>query len=189
MVRLVQILRTGRRLKALRLLGDDRAAAAAEFALVAPLLITMVMSVVDLGIYIFDSMQVSNAGQALAETIFAKCARTSPPVTTNCTALTTDAENTAVQSTSLGTQVTISGSLTEGWYCATGTGSPVTLHKEADTSQTTAGVCTEVAGETTKQGDYVSATVTYSYSPIFGGLSAASLLTGPITKTVWVRVN
>ncbi len=48
-------------------LGHDRAAAMVEFAIIAPLLITMLCGLGDIALSIFAAMQSTNAGQALAD--------------------------------------------------------------------------------------------------------------------------
>ena len=50
----------------------------------------------------------------------------------------------------------------------------------------------QVALDATKlaaPGDYVQVTASYPYEPIFSQASVASLLTTPITKTAWMRLN
>ncbi len=46
-----------------------------------------------------------------------------------------------------------------------------------------------VTGNTSNAGDYLPITATYTYSPLFPGGTAASLLSSTITKTVWIRVE
>jgi len=41
---------------------------------------------------------------------------------------------------------------------------------------------------TLQPADYVKVAVTFSYSPIFAGLSVAGLFSTPITKTAMVRM-
>ena len=52
--------------------------------------------------------------------------------------------------------------------------------------------CTGVshaANTTAAPGDYVEISVTYTFTPMFGNMSMASLLTTPITKSTWTRLN
>jgi hypothetical protein len=49
-----------------------------------------------------------------------------------------------------------------------------------------------VAGSTAAPGDYITITVTYTYHPVFKGLSVLSVLGGStpvITRTAWSRLN
>jgi len=182
-----------------RFLGDSKGAAAAEFVLWLGLLIIPMASAVDVGIYAFQKMQVEMASQAAVQAAWKACDTAGKlPATktaTNCGADLTTTITTAAQSTSLGTGVTIaSGSPVEGYYCtaadntlqlvgATGViGSPPTKPSPFTCA-------TVVAGSTIAPGDYLQVTVSYSYAPVFSGVSIAELLTTPITKTAWTRLG
>ena len=60
---------------------------------------------------------------------------------------------------------------------------------EASTTRNPLIPLTRSCGSTTAPGDYVQVTVSYPYEPIFSQASLASLLTTPITKTAWMRLN
>ncbi len=187
-----------------RLIRNERGAAAAEFTLVAVVLVYMFANIIDIGMYAYDKMELQNAGQALMEKIFVECPPNSTytPITTKCNSsgggpLTSDIENTAVQNTSLGTNVTISSitaagatttciqgnslKLCEGWFCVLTGGSLDTGTAISSTQPT--------CGNGNKAGDYVAATVSYTYTPVFSHFTVASLLATPITYKAWMRVN
>ena len=99
---------------------EQRGAAAVEFALIVTLLTIPVLNVVDLALYAWDRMQVDNAAQMGVQAAWATCSLSSNlPATPNsyakCSAMPA-AVTTAVQSTTLGANVTVS-STTEGYYC------------------------------------------------------------------------
>jgi Flp pilus assembly protein TadG len=187
-----------------RLVRSERGAAAAEFALVAVVLVYMFANLIDIGLYVYEKVELQNAGQALMEKIFNACPPngSDTPITTACasaspTVISSTIENSAVQSTTLGTHVTlhtisatncpITGyntntlNLCEGWFCVL-TGGALNTGTAITSAQPT---CTNG----NKAGDYVAATVTYTYAPVFPHLTVASLLHTPITYKAWMRVN
>src|SRR3954463_7304609 len=99
---------------------EQRGAAGVEFALVLTLLTIPILNVVDLSLYAWDRMQVDNAAQMAVQAAWATCNQaTNLPATPNSNAKCTNMPGvvtTAVQSTTLGTNVTVS-STTEAYYC------------------------------------------------------------------------
>ena len=85
---------------------DQRGVAAVEFALVAGTLSFAMLNCTDVARFYVQRMQLENAARMGAQAAWNSCDTTKLPATTNCTALTT-AVTTAVQSTSLGTAVTL----------------------------------------------------------------------------------
>ena len=184
-------------------------------ALVTALLAYPVLNVADIGMYAYQSMQVANAAQAGARAAWSACNVASYwPATANCGAsgatLTTAVSGTAgIQSTTLGSNVTlVSGYPKEGYYCATTTntlaltGSPSSNPAvSAGSTPTKATNCSTVwdpatnasataANTAATPGDYVSVSVTFTYTPLFTGVvTVASLLTSPITSTAWQRMT
>lgn len=155
-----------------RLLSSGDANAAIEFALIGPVLAVMMLNAVDFSFLIWARMQVDNAAEMGAQAAYATCSPGTMPATTNCSTLTS-AVTTAVQSTSLGTAVTVaSGSPSETYYCTISgdslqsVGSPPSS-MPADCS----GAGSSYAGNV--PGDYVTVIVNYTYNPLFGGLSLA----------------
>jgi Flp pilus assembly protein TadG len=96
---------------------DRRGVAAIEFAVFAGLISVGMLNVTDIAVYVFQRMQVEYATQAGAQAAWHTCDINHLPATNNCSGLSTAVQN-AVQSTSLGTRVTLqSGSPSEGYYC------------------------------------------------------------------------
>ena len=135
--------------------------------------------------------QVDLAAEAGAQSIRALCSAQQTPVTKNCAGLLAKI-TAAVQSTSLATNVTVqSGYPLEGYYCvsssgglqlvgSTGTiGAPPQPPSQFD--------CSTYGRANSSPADYVQVGVSYAYTPLFTGVSVASLLPSPITRTAWYR--
>lgn len=159
----------------------QRGAAAAEFALVLGLLTIPILNAVDVAFYFWSSMQVDNAAQMAAQTAWTTCnSGTLLPALTKCTGLTA-AVTTAAQSTSLGGGVSV-GTLTEAYYCPNSAGTDLV-------AAGTASDCSAINGNKENPGDYLLIPVSYTYTPIFSGVSVVSLLTSPITNTARMRLE
>ena len=171
-------------------LADRRGAAAAELALWATALMVPVLSIADLAFYTYQKMQVEMASQAGAGASWRVCnTSTLMPATANCTGLSA-AVTTAVQSTSLATAVT--ATIAEGWYCVNGS-SALVLIGSAGTIGTpltaTRPDCSSVGAPTVLAGEYMRVTTSYTFTAPYTGVSMASLLPSPITKTSWMRLR
>ena len=177
--------------KLARFVRDSRGAAAAEFALVATILVYMMLNVVDLGMYVFARMQVENAAQAAAEKAYSACEGTGTltDVTSKCSGIAT-VITSAAQNTSLGTSVTasISTSPAEAYYCSNGSGGLTKVTLTPITTTTPPNCVLTVLLNVSPAGDYLPITATYTYTPLFPGATASSLLSRTISKTVWIRV-
>ena len=160
----------------------ERGAAAAEFALVLTLLTVPLVNAFDIGVYVYDRMEMDNAAQVAVQAAWAKCAPGGYiPATVGgyCVDLSTAMTN-AIKSTPLGTGVTIT-STTED-YCCPGSGA---LSCQGSVSNTTPTNCSNGQAP----GDYIFITASYTYSPIYSGISIASVLTTPIVRTAWMRLG
>jgi hypothetical protein len=108
------------------------------------------------------------------------------PATLSCPNLT-NIITQAAQSTALGNQVTIAvGSPQEGFYCLDSVGAlqliaNATLNPPAD--------CSSTGLPGTQPGDYIQVTTSFSYEPLFPGVTVAGVFTTPITKTSMMRLN
>jgi Flp pilus assembly pilin Flp len=163
---------------------DRRGVAAIEFSLFVGFLSVAVLNTADVSIYIYKRMQVENATEMGAQAAWKACGLDQLPATTNCSGFLTAVQN-GIHSTSLGTQVSLqSGYPTEGWYCVDGSG---VLQYISDYSTKPAD-CSAV-GTTYKPADYVIIQTTYTYTPLFGGISVAGAFTTPIIKTTMMRLN
>lgn len=180
---------------------DRRGAAAVEFALFLGVFTVAMPSVVDLGIFVYDTIQVQNSAQMGAQALWATCPQL-PATDTNACSGGQAAMTAAGHQSSLGTAVTVSLA-SEAYYCAasngqlanaTGNATKIgnfTTALDASTEVPTAPInCSAVAGAlTSKPGDYVAVTATYTYSPVFPAVSVASLLGTTITSTAWMRLQ
>lgn len=166
--------------------SEQGGAAAVEFALVLSLLVIPILNVVDFAMYAWNRMQVDNAAQVGAQAAWETCIPpTKLPASTNCSGMAT-AVATAVQSTSLGTAVTVT-STTEGYYCVnTSTNVLVAVGTYPGTKPSD---CSSVGSASDSPGEYVKVTVSYTYTPLFPAVSIASVLTPSVTRTAWMRLG
>lgn len=169
--------------------GDERGASALEFAMFASILSFGLLNTADISIYIYKRMQVENATEMAAQAAWKACDPSQGylPATTSCPGLTA-AITAAVQSTALGNHVAIAaGSPTEGYYCLNSSGAlqfvaAVTSNPPAD--------CSSTGNVGQQPADYIQVTTTYSYEPMFPGITVASrLFATPIVKTSMMRLN
>ena len=168
-------------------LRETRGAAAVEMALTVTLLTIPLLNITDLALYAYQRMQVENAAQMGAQQAWTNCS-TASAFTSGCpdpNALVT----AAIRSTSLGNGVTMaSGYPTAAYYCTTTAGalSQVAAYSAAQAK------CSTYTGSwsdpTALAAGYVQISVTYSFTSAFSGVSVASLLPSPITKTTYTRV-
>ena len=175
-----RLMRVARRLRA-----DERGVAAIEFGLVATFLTFSVLNVADISIYVYQRMEVENATEMGAAAALKNCTTAQLPATTNCAALN-NAVTTAVQSTSLGTQITLqSGSPAEGYYCLNSSNALQYMSgvnsKPAD--------CTAAGSPSLQPTDYIQVSTTFAYKPLFPGITVSGTFTTPITKTALMRLG
>src|SRR4051794_4469814 len=164
---------------------DQRGVAAVEFGLFAIFLSLALVNVADVSIYIYQRMQAENATQVAVQAAWKACDPSQLPATTNCAGLTTAIQN-AIQSTSLGSRVTlVAGSPAEGYYCVNSSNA---LQYVSDVSSKPAD-CTAAGTPALKPGDYIQVQTTFTYTPLFPGLSVASTFTTPINRTAMMRLG
>ena len=161
----------------------ERGAAAAEFALILVFLAVPVLNATDIGIYVYDRMQLDNAAQSAAQTAWAQCAATGlvPATVSNYCPGLSGAMTAAAHTSSLGSDVSVT-STAEDYCCPGATGALVC---QGSVTTTTPANCT--SGEA--PGDYIFVTVSYTYASLYPSVSVASLLTTPITRTAWMRLS
>jgi Flp pilus assembly protein TadG len=173
-----------RRLRRLR--HETRASAAIEFAAVAGLLSVGLLNAVDMGYYMYRRMEVENAAQVGAQAAWKTCTQSLLPATQNCSGLNA-AVTAAIQSTSLGAAVHMaSGYPAEGYYCVN---SSYALQSVGSLSSRPSD-CAAAGNANASPGDYLQIRVSYSYTPLFPGISVMSA-TGisSITMTSWMRLG
>ncbi len=165
-----------------RFRDDQRGVAAVEVALVSTLLITALFNVVEVGRYAYVASQVSAASQAGAQATLVTCTTAQTPITTNCSAVAS-AITTALQGTTLGTGITQQGALSERWYCVNSAGALQDMAAAASKPSN----CS-AAGGSGLPGLYVTVQATYTYQPIFPGLTIVAALPATVTKSAWMRM-
>lgn len=167
---------------------DRRGAAAVEFAAGGLFLTFGLLNAIDMGSYEYKRMEVENAAQAAAQAAWLTCndSSTMLPATQNCAGLD-NAVDAAVQSTSLGTSVSVaSGYPAEGYYCVNSAG---TLQSVGSLSNKPTD-CSSVGSAGVNPGDYLQIGVTYNYAPMFPGVSVMSAWgVTTISMTSWMRLG
>lgn len=164
---------------------NERGVAAAEFALFAGILSLALINAVDLSIYTYKRMELENAAQMGVQAVWKACDTNRLPAITSCPALTAAIAN-AVQSTSLGSRVSLSsGSPSEGYYCLNNTNA---LQYVSDVSKKPSN-CSATGMPSLQPADYIKITTTFAYAPLFPGISVASAFATPINKTSMMRLD
>ena len=167
---------------------DRRGVAAIEFGIFAPLLFLALANVVDVTIYLYQRMQVQNATEVAAQAAWKTCDLTALPLTTDCSTLA--ASVTAVQnalgSTSLGTAVSlVSGSPSVGYYCVNSSNA---LQYVSNISSNPAD-CTAAGTPSLRPGYYIQVQTTFTYTPIFPGMSISGTFPTPINSASLMRLG
>lgn len=166
---------------------DTRGVAAIELGLTGMVLILAVLNVVDVGVYAYKKMQVADAAQVGAQAAWKTCYLSSMlPATQNCPGLNA-AITSAIQSTSLGTAVTLASDYPqEGYYCVNGSG----MLQAVGSLSSPPASCSAAGNSNVGPGDYVQVGVTYGYSSVFPNLTVmAALNISSITVTSWMRLD
>ena len=167
---------------------DTRGTAAIEFAGSAILLVAGLLNAVDLGYYEYRRMEVEYAAEVGAQIAWSTCSDQSTmlPATQNCPGLNT-AITSAIQSTSLGTAVSLaSGYPAEGYYCVNSSGALQSVGSLANKPAN----CSAAGNANVSPGDYIRVGVTFSYAPLFPGVTVMSVwgITS-INMTSWMRLG
>src|SRR6516162_8330376 len=167
---------------------DERGVAAVEFSIAAMIMIVGILNAADVGLYEYRRMQVENSAQVGAQAAWKTCYDTSSmlPATVNCPGLN-NASAAAIQSTSLGTAVSLaSGYPQEGYYCVNSSGA---LQSVGDLSNKPAN-CSDAGNSSATPGDYIQVGVSYPYAPLFSKLTVMGAWgISSITMTSWMRLG
>ena len=159
--------------------------ASIEFALIAGFLCYALLNVADVSVFLFDRVQVNNATQMGAQAAWATCDLNHLPASTKCPGMNS-AITCAVQSTGLGISITLqSGSPSEGYYCVNTSGALTWVSNVSSPPNN----CSSVGSASTVPADYVVVQTTYTFAPIFPGLSVGGLLPTTLTSTSYVRLG
>jgi Flp pilus assembly pilin Flp len=167
---------------------DARGAAAAEFALILTLLAIPLLSAIDFGIYIYQGMEFSEAMQVAAQAAWTTCSKGTLPATVNCGGILTVNVGLAAHSTSLGTGVSV-GTITEGYYCVKSSDGSLYLVASPPTARPSDCSGVPAGSATTTPGDYLLIPATFTYSPLFPGISIVSVLGTSMSKTAYIRLG
>jgi Flp pilus assembly protein TadG len=179
--------------------ADKRGVAGIEFGVTGLMLVIGLLNVVDVGLYAYKRMEVENAAEVGAQAAWKTC--TDPqknsmlPATQNCTVANgakTDlnsAITTAIQSTSLGTAVTLaSGYPAEDYRCVNASNA---LQFVGSVSSPKPANCSAAGNAAATPGDYLQVGVTSPYQALFPGLISVMSVSGitSISKTTWIRMG
>ena len=179
----------GEKIRSLR--RDQRGVAAIEFALFASAISIGMLNVVDVAIFAYQKMEVDNATEMAAQAAWKTCPPFDPngnpllPATLKCSGLSA-AVTAAVQSTSLGTKVKLqSGSPAEGYYCVNSSAALVYVSSVSSKPSD----CSSVGMASLQPADYMQISTTFTYSPIFKGITIGGALPTSITSTALMRMG
>ena len=147
--------------------------------------IISMMSMFDVARFYYSRMQVQTATQMAAQAAWRTCDTTKLPATTNCPGLTA-ALNASLRSSTLGSNVTLkAGSPSEAYYCVATDGT--LTHVSA--ASTKPANCGAVGSVSDQPGDYLKVQTSYTYAPLFRGISVGSLLPTTISGASLMRLN
>ena len=163
---------------------SSRGVAALEMAVVTPVLLLLLANAYDLGVYGYRSLQVKSAAQMGAQAAWVKCDEGKLPATLYCPSLNA-VVTAAIQSTTLGNKVTLSGTPSEAYYCVDSAGS---LQQVSDVSNKPTN-CSAVGQPAQTPGDYIQIQVTCPYVPMFSKLSVSKLLPANLTASARMRLK
>jgi Flp pilus assembly protein TadG len=174
--------------------ANARGTAAIEFGFTGLMLVLGLVNAVDVGYYVYQRMEVENAAEVGSQAAWTNCNNLTTPMLPaaqinastglpNCPLLNATI-TAAIQSTSLGTKVTMaSGYPAEAYYCVNASNA---LILQGSVSSPPTACSTGVA-----PGDYLQVGVTYPYKPLFSGLISVMTASGvtSITKTAWMQLG
>jgi Flp pilus assembly protein TadG len=172
----------------MRRLRDETGAATVEFALSTGVLLTVMLNGVEIARYFYIKMQLQHAVQMAGQAVWKTCDTAAKvPVTINCSGRTA-AITTALQSTSLGTSVTLSsGFPTEAYYCTATSGGALTSVGAVTSAKPIN--CSPTGSASAIPGDYVLIQADYTYAPIFRGITIGSQMPTAMQASVTMRVR
>ena len=159
--------------------------AAVEMALVGGLFIVGAMSAADVGRYAYQTSEVNAAAQAGAQAALVACDVAHTPATINCPGLNA-AATAAIQTTGLASNITIDGAITEGYYCL----DMSNALKQAGPASAAPADCSGIANANPNAAPtlYLQVPVTYTFQPLFPGLTLAQTFAPAIKRTAWMRM-
>jgi Flp pilus assembly protein TadG len=172
-----------------RLLSDKSGLATIEFALASTALTIGLLNGLEVARWSLQRMQMANAVHSATLAVWNACDTKHLPAISNCSGLNS-AISTGLQTTSLGTAVTLATNYPqEGYYCINTSG---VLIKAANYNATTIpSDCSTYSDSSHAPGDYVLVQATYNYTPLISSslLSVGSSLPSTFTSTGWIRLK
>ena len=171
----------------LKALGEDESGMVlVEFAFVSLALLYMLMNGLEVARWYYQRTEVSHAIHSASQAVLRSCDPTKQlPATTNCPNFNTYVAE-GLASTALGNSIVLtSGFPTEAYYCLN---SSKTLQQVGTTASARPSDCTAVGDSTHRPGDYVQIQASYTFSPLFTGLTAGSLMPTNMTSTGFIRL-
>jgi Flp pilus assembly protein TadG len=168
-----------------RLGRAEEGVAAVEMSLVGAIFCVALLNVSEIARYGFDSMQATTATQAAAEAALTTCDVAHVPATTNCAGLN-NAVDAALHSTSLGTQIALNAPLSEAYYCLDNSGALALVSSAASAPPAD---CSAVTNATSVPTLYLVVSTSFTYAPMFGGMTVVGRLPQTMTHTAWMRMK
>ena len=163
---------------------DQGGVAAIEFGIFAPLLFLALVNVADVTIYLYQRMQAQNATQVAAQAAWKACDL--PQLPASSSAMAARPAFGWPASTSLGTAVSlVSGSPAEGYYCVNSSNA---LQYVSNVSSKPLD-CTAAGMPSLQASDYIQVQTTFTYTPIFPGLSISGTFPSPINSASLMRLG
>lgn len=158
-----------------------------ELALILGVSTALMLNGVEASRYYYAQMELENAAQMAAQNVFRVCDTAAKlPATIKCTERT-NAINTALQSTSLGSAVTLSsGYPTEAYYCVSTAG---VLTQVAAVTATKPTDCSSVGSASDTPGLYLTIQAQYTFTPIFDGITIGSALPATVQTSTMTRLS
>jgi Flp pilus assembly protein TadG len=166
---------------------DKTGLAALEFTILSGMLLTVMLNGIEVSRYYYGQMQMQNATQMAVQAVWKTCDTSAKlPATVNCSGRAS-AITTALQSTSLGSSVSLqTGSPTEGYFCVSTAGS-LTSVGAANASRPAN--CGSVGSSTDVPKIYIQIAAQYTYAPLFQAITIGSALPTTITSTSSMRLE
>jgi Flp pilus assembly protein TadG len=162
---------------------DERGIAAIEAAFITSAFSIAMLNAVEVGRYAYIQMEADQATQVGAQAALVACDAKHVPATQSCPNLNS-AVTTAIQGTTLGTDMSLNGAITEGYYCINAAGALVSV---SDISSKPAN-CSAVGNSTLNPVLYLQVHTRYAYAPMFPGLTVAQAFPKSVLKTAWMRM-
>lgn len=170
-----------------RLFADTSGLAGMEFALATTVLVVGLLNGLEVAQWSMQKMELNNAVHSATMAVWSACDIHHVPAMTNCSTAMNTAITNGLQSTSLGTHVTLD-TATEGYYCA---GGGVLTKVAAYDATTVPSDCSSVSNDKSHApGDYVVVKANYTYTPLFGSsLTVGNTLPTALTSTGYIRLK